>query len=243
MRTESVAASLTRLGAPQNRQSTNRLLKTAMSWHSKSILRCLWEYSDRSRAARSEVCATPAFAYQVIDGVARSSARSVPGFDLHRALEGISNKLNRFGGHAAAAGFAADASLIPEIVEHLETQMSWSSLSSRVDERIIRTVDAEFELNQLGYSLWDFINMMAPFGTGNPEPLFLIRKAQTGNIRYMGRNQDHVSLTLYDDDGRQFRAVGFGMADTLPPTRDRGRRCKPKDQLLSGQPHSRATSP
>ncbi len=167
----------------------------------------------------SEVCATPAFAYQVIDGVARSSARSVPGFDLHRALEGISNKLNRFGGHAAAAGFAADASLIPEIVEHLETQMSWSSLSSRVDERIIRTVDAEFELNHLGYSLWDFINMMAPFGTGNPEPLFLIRKAQTGNIRYMGRNQDHVSLTLYDNDGRQFRAVGFGMADALPPTR------------------------
>ena len=64
---------------------------------------------------------------------------------------------------------------------------------------------------------------MAPFGTGNPEPLFLIRKAQTANVNYMGRNQDHIRLTLQDDTGRYFRAVGFGMADDLPPY-PRGRR-------------------
>ena len=167
----------------------------------------------------SEYAASPSFAYQVIDGMARASARSVPGFDIHRALDAISNKLQRFGGHAAAAGFAADSTTIPEITAHLETQMSWSELSSAVDERMVRDVNAEFQLNQLGYSLWDFVNQMAPFGTGNPEPLFLIRNAQTANINYMGRNQDHVRLTMQDDTGRKFRAVGFRMADDLPPTR------------------------
>ena len=167
----------------------------------------------------AEYSSSPAFAFQVIDGVARASARSVPGFDLHRALEGVSDKLLRFGGHAAAAGFAADAQMIPEVKNHLETQMSWSSLSSKVDERVIKTVDAEMDLSNLGYSLWDFIDMMAPFGSGNREPLFLIRNAEMSSIRYMGRDQNHVRLTLRDDTGRPFTAVGFGMADALPPTR------------------------
>ena len=167
----------------------------------------------------SEYSASPAFAYQVIDGVARASARSVPGFDIHHALEAVSNKLERFGGHAAAAGFAAQAELISEITAHLETQMSWSELSTAVDERVIRTADVELELHQLGHSLWDFVDMMAPFGTGNSEPLFLIRNAVSADINYMGRNQDHVRLVLRDDTGRSFRSVGFGMADSLPPTR------------------------
>ena len=38
--------------------------------------------------------------------------------------------------------------------------------------------------------------MMAPFGTGNSEPLFLIRNAVSADINYMGRNQDHVRLVL-----------------------------------------------
>ena len=167
----------------------------------------------------SEYSASPAFAYQIIDGVARASARSVPGFDIHQALEAVSNKLQRFGGHAAAAGFAANAQIIPEISAHLETQMSWSELSTAVDQRVIRTADVELELHQLGHSLWDFVNMMSPFGTANPEPLFLIRNAVSADINYMGRRQDHVRLVLRDDTGRSFRAVGFGMADKLPPTR------------------------
>ncbi len=167
----------------------------------------------------SEYSSSPAFAYQVIDGVARASARSVPGFDLHQALEAVAGKLHRFGGHAAAAGFATDHQFIPEIRTHLETQMSWSTLSSEVGERVTRTVDAEMNLSQLGYSLWEFVDKMAPFGSGNPEPLFLIRNAQTSNIRYMGRNQNHARLTLRDDTGRRFQAIGFGMADSLPPTR------------------------
>ncbi len=167
----------------------------------------------------SDYSASPAFAYQIVDGTARASARSVPGFDIHQALEGIANKLQRFGGHAAAAGFAVDSNLIPEITAHLETQMSWSNLSSTADERVVKTADAEIDLHQLGHSLWEFINMMAPFGPGNPEPRFLIRNAETANINYMGRNQNHVRLNLKDDTGRSFRAVGFGMADDLPPTR------------------------
>ncbi len=167
----------------------------------------------------SDYSASPAFAYQIVDGIARASARSVPGFDIHQALEAVSNKLQRFGGHAAAAGFAVEAELIPEVTAHLETQMSWSNLSSTVDERVIKTADAEINLHQLGQSLWEFINMMAPFGSGNPEPRFLIRNAETANINYMGRNQNHIRLNLKDDTGRSFRAVGFGMADDLPPTR------------------------
>ena len=167
----------------------------------------------------SEDTASPVFAYQVVDGVARASARSVPGFDIHQALSGVSGKLHRFGGHAAAAGFAASAEAIPSITSHLETQMSWSELTATADERAVRTADAEIRLHQLGYSLWEFVDKMAPFGTANPEPLLLLRNAETANISYMGRRQDHVRLALKDDTGRSFRAVGFRMADDLPPTR------------------------
>ncbi len=167
----------------------------------------------------SEHAASPAFAYQVVDGVARASARSIPSFDIHAALEGISHRLKRFGGHAAAAGFATEYQHIPEIVSHLEMQMSWSGFGATVQERSFRTVEIEMRIHQLGHSLWEFVDKMAPFGLGNPEPLFLLRKATVASIGYMGRQQNHVRLNLKDDTGRSYRAVGFNMADSLPPTR------------------------
>ncbi len=167
----------------------------------------------------SEAVNAPAFAYQVVDGVARASARSVPGFDLHEGLTGISHDLLRFGGHAAAAGFAATADKIPEIVAHLEQQVSWSMMQRTPEQRAVRDADAEIGIHQLGYSMWDFVSMLAPFGSGNPEPTFVIRGANVVDIRYIGRNQDHVRLALKDEDGKGFSAIGFNLADQMPPTR------------------------
>ena len=166
----------------------------------------------------SERTGLPAIAYQVIDGTARASARSVPSFDIYKAISGFANRLIRFGGHAAAAGFAVDERDLKDLFAHLETQASWSALNElRLDPTTIEA-DCVLELSQLGGSMWDFVEMMSPFGTANPEPLFVIPDLKALNVRRVGRNANHLSMRLTDDVVRPIRAFGFGLADRLPST-------------------------
>ncbi len=167
----------------------------------------------------SERSGIPAIAYQVIDGTARASARSVPSFDIYRGISGFANRLIRFGGHAAAAGFAADIQDLDDLLAHLETQASWSALNDlRVDPNVIEA-DSVLELSRLGGSMWDFVDMMSPFGTANPEPLFVIPNLKALNIRRVGRKANHLSMRLTDDVVRPIRAFGFGLAERMPTTR------------------------
>jgi single-stranded-DNA-specific exonuclease len=144
----------------------------------------------------------------------RGSARSIEGFELHRALAECSGLLIRYGGHAMAAGVTLEVGRLKEFRERLVSIAARELPPERL--RPTLRIDAVCPLGAVGEALCSELDALGPFGCGNPEPV-----VATGNLRLAGEvrlmsSGKHVSF--YASDGkRSFRAVGFGMG---PRVRD-----------------------
>jgi single-stranded-DNA-specific exonuclease len=158
----------------------------------------------------------PSAVVAVEGDLARGSIRSVPGFHITDALDSCSELLERFGGHAAAAGFTIRTERLPELRRRLE-RLAGDSLA-RNDPRPVLSVDSEVALSELSWGLLDWIRKLEPCGQGNPAPVFFSRGLSVAFKRTVGKENAHLKLTL--TDGRSdFDAIAFGFGElekTLP---------------------------
>jgi single-stranded-DNA-specific exonuclease len=139
------------------------------------------------------------------------SARSPNGLNLHAALAACSEHLVGFGGHAAAAGLKIEEARIDAFrAAFCEYAGCESTGATRVGE--IR-IDAEGPLAQLTSQTVQQIQMLAPFGTGNPRPVLCatgVRLAEPP--KRIGSGERHLALKLVQHR-TTMRGVGFGCAD------------------------------
>ncbi len=140
------------------------------------------------------------------DGV-RASARSVPGLDITQALDGCADLLTEHGGHAQAAGFTTSAAGLRAVHEHLLREFAGSRKSVTVE------VDAELRASDLSSELVHAVAALAPFGGGNPEPLFGLRGVHPRGVRVFGKQRAHLTFDLLGTNGVPVEVVAFGMAD------------------------------
>jgi single-stranded-DNA-specific exonuclease len=138
---------------------------------------------------------------------ARGSIRSVPGFHITEALDSCRDLLDRYGGHAAAAGFTIPTGKLPELRERLE-RLAGESLRGRPLAPVL-SVDSEVRISELSWDLHRWISRLEPCGQGNPAPVFFTRGAQIRSKRCVGKDNSHLKLTL--SDGRtSIDAIAFG---------------------------------
>ncbi|MEX0682942.1 MAG: single-stranded-DNA-specific exonuclease RecJ [Dehalococcoidia bacterium] len=150
----------------------------------------------------------PAIVYEQGKTESRASCRSIPEYDITAALRTCAAFLPRFGGHSAAAGFTADNANLPALKEAL-TRHAADKLAG-LDLTPIIDVDAAIPLARVTGKLIQSIAALAPFGIGNPEPVFLSRDLEVRDLRTMGSDAEHLRLSLRD--GRQtWPAVAFGV--------------------------------
>jgi single-stranded-DNA-specific exonuclease len=123
-----------------------------------------------------ERTAKPAIVISVEEGVAYGSGRSVDGFHLLNAMESCADLFTRFGGHAFAVGFALPAAALPELKRRLRLYAE-EHLAAREPERLLR-IHAELPLNRITPVLAGWLRKLEPFGHGNPEPVFVARRAR-----------------------------------------------------------------
>lgn len=144
----------------------------------------------------------------------RGSLRSVPGLNIIEVVEACADLLDRFGGHAQAAG----VTLRNDHLEELEDRME-RLVSERLGTAMPVAEQAyDFRLPTAQWSL-DFVKKvgrMAPFGEGNPEPVFLAEGLSVTDIRPVGKTGTHLKFLLSSPDGRAFDAIGFSLADRIP---------------------------
>ena len=142
----------------------------------------------------------------------RGSCRSIPGFSIVDALRACSDLFVRFGGHPAAAGFTIATARIPELRERLgavcATQLTAEHLLP------VLSIDAEARPNELQGQPASLIKRLRPYGTDNPEPLFLSRGLRVAGVRGLGATGAHLEVKLGDGD-TTWRAMGFGMGDRI----------------------------
>ena len=162
-----------------------------------------------------ERCAKPAIVVSVEDGVAHGSGRSVEGFMLLEALESCADLFTRFGGHAFAVGFALPAASLPELKRRLRNH-AFERLGEkgRTPERQLR-IHAELPLDRITPVLAGWLRKLEPLGHGNPEPLFVARRARLINEPRIMKDR-HLRLELSQERTQSangaIRAVGWDMA-------------------------------
>jgi single-stranded-DNA-specific exonuclease len=152
-----------------------------------------------------ERTAKPAIVASVEDGVAHGSGRSVDGFQLLNALESCADLFTRFGGHAFAVGFAMPAENLPELKRRLRLYAE-AHLADREPEHVLR-IHAELPLDRITPVLVGWLRKLEPLGHGNPEPIFMARRARLLSAPRIMKER-HIRLELTQDSPQPSAPVG-----------------------------------
>lgn len=141
----------------------------------------------------------------------RGSLRGVPGFHLAEALEACSDLLEKHGGHAQAAGIMIKNENIDAFCERFtllaEERLADLSLETELP------ADIEVLPEHLSPTLASELQLLAPFGEGNPEPTLIVRGMRVDDVRFVGNGEKHLKLRLSKDEGRAFDAIFFSIGD------------------------------
>lgn len=107
------------------------------------------------------------------DGAAKGSGRSIRGFHMVEGLRRCARLLEKFGGHEYAGGLSLKAENVPEFVQTFDN-VARETLSAEALVPFLE-IDAQLSFSQIGVPLMREIDVLKPFGVGNPEPLFMSR--------------------------------------------------------------------
>lgn len=154
----------------------------------------------------------PTILISLRDGNGKGSGRSIPGFHLHEALKACAGQLRGFGGHKHAAGLTIDESSLDEFAHRFDAIAA--GLISPEDFVPEIRIDAELAPGDATLDTVELLESLGPFGMGNPRPLFTMRELnvlQTSTVK-----ERHVRMRL-SAGGTVFEAMGFGLADRVPP--------------------------
>jgi single-stranded-DNA-specific exonuclease len=142
----------------------------------------------------------------------RGSARSIPGFHLHDAISACGEHLERFGGHAQAAGMDLSAAALPAFraafAEEARRRLEGQELRPRL------RIDLELPERPVEHRLLELLQYVGPHGIGNPRPVFLMRGARALGAKTVGRG--HLRVRLRRGPVR-LDGIGFGLAERHPP--------------------------
>lgn len=153
----------------------------------------------------------PAILLSLEDGRAHGSGRSIPGFNLYSALDRCRDLLVRFGGHEQAAGLTLEADQVSSLARALD-EIAAGELSEADLVPTLR-VEAEVTIEELTQGLAVELGRLAPFGQGNPEPIFAVSGAAILSGGVVGGR--HLKLML-SQGGRTLDTIGFNLGHLLP---------------------------
>ncbi len=137
----------------------------------------------------------PALLFTIEGGEARGSGRSVGNVNLFKAVESVSDMLIRFGGHGAAVGVTLEASRLAEFKERL---CAYLATLPEEDFQPMMDIDAVVSLEDLTLDSVRQVELLAPFGQENPEPVFLAHGIMLDQCRAVGADKNHFSCKLTD---------------------------------------------
>jgi single-stranded-DNA-specific exonuclease len=195
----------------------------------------------------------PVILLTTIDGIARGSARSIPGFDIHSALKRCEERLITFGGHKYAAGVSITISHIPDFRTAIN-EVACEMISDDMLQPEIH-IAAEIDLNELTPQFFAIVRQFSPFGPDNPRPFFYAKGIEVvGQPRIVGQGTSHIkaqvrSATPLTHPGNGYRspnvapftlgggtieAIGFGLGERVKEFTDSTGRSRRDLEMVFG---------
>lgn len=147
-----------------------------------------------------------------IADVGKGSGRSQPGVNLGRAVQAAFDEglLIAGGGHAMAAGLTVRPNAVPELREFLCEALGQEAQAAR--EMDCLEIDALISVRAAERGLVEAFEQLAPFGPGNPEPVFALADVRVE--RAFAMRGGHIRVELTDRSGGRLKAVAWRAGDT-----------------------------
>lgn len=140
--------------------------------------------------------------------IGKGSGRSVPGFDLHGALNKCTDVLEKYGGHEMAIGLAVSK----EQFESFKSKFEKIAQESNVKDILpVIKVDYQITKRDLTEEAVKQINLLEPFGEQNKQPIFIYKNLKVDSIRTLSEGK-HLKMSLRDGNC-VLNAIGFNLGD------------------------------
>ena len=135
----------------------------------------------------------------------KSSGRSVEGLNLFDALGHCSDILEKFGGHAYAAGFSIKEEYIPELDRRLNEFANQCNFEEKLPQILI---DSKITVDDITAATIRKTEVLAPYGAGNKVPVFALMGARIVDVKTLSDGK-HCRL-LVESEKRLVEAIAFG---------------------------------
>lgn len=138
-------------------------------------------------------------------GEARGSARSIPGFHIHKCFTYCSDLLVKYGGHECAGGLSLEEKNIPEFCLRVQ---KYAAINNPTMPPLSITADKLLRGRDMTVAAIESLNILEPFGEGNPRPVFAVLGARLSKVTPLAKGK-HSRLE-FEYDGVRFQALLFG---------------------------------
>jgi single-stranded-DNA-specific exonuclease len=154
----------------------------------------------------------PTIIISVVSKIGKGSARSIHGFDIGSIIISAvqAGLLIKGGGHKMAAGFTIDMKKIEEFKEFIFKK--YKSINMNLEDKKNYYYDLQIAPSAVNLDFLEKINLLAPFGSGNIEPRFLIEKLKVVNSKIVG--EKHIKSVLIGSDTTVVKTISFNSVDT-----------------------------
>ncbi|MGA3280405.1 MAG: single-stranded-DNA-specific exonuclease RecJ [Smithella sp.] len=148
----------------------------------------------------------PAFVISLNNGVGKGSGRSVSDFNIYKGIQQCAPLLLSYGGHYHAAGISIKEENIDEFAGLLDKIIQNSFEFTQQSSPII--IDSECQISDISLDLIEQLDILAPFGSKNPEPLLYARNIKVSSPIVVGNS--HLKMWV-NSNGTSFDSIWFNM--------------------------------
>ncbi len=117
---------------------------------------------------------------------------------MTRCMELFPGVITHAGGHEQAGGFSCALDRVEELSNALNESLQHVEVKELGDDTMI--ADAELTMNDVHHVTFNAVNVLAPFGVGNPKPLFAFKGVLPVSVRWFGKKGEHLEV-MYPKGG------------------------------------------
>ena len=154
----------------------------------------------------------PTLVMTQVNGVITGSGRSIKQFNMIRALQEMPEFFSKFGGHPQACGFSLQSADVLEAFKAaLKERVVRDTASADVTPQV--SIDAEVDLSEVDWRLYDLLQKFEPFGQANEPPRYAAYGLTVVAIEPVGSDGKHLRLMLKHNSHVVRKTIGFGLGD------------------------------
>ena len=136
----------------------------------------------------------------------KGSGRSIPGFDIHEALEKCNKTIKQFGGHSMAIGITVESANF----EAFKSSVLNYAKEKHIEDIVpVLNIDEKLQLKDITMKDVRDLALLEPFGEANKPPLFQINNVKIETIRTLSEGK-HLKMDIKDDNTK-FGTIGFNL--------------------------------